>query len=780
MPKVELSSKERSKLQAALTKIGSEYAQNVSGGEVFRTTFVGTVTVSVAAGGSTLKEAFQRLNGAGGAMELQTHSVLTKESLIVLNQADHYGVVTGTLGEFEYIGQVPGDETTYGVVQRMKLGYLMASFFSTDGPSTPVLKAMKVCYDALVGMSKENPVDVGTQSALRRRMSTIGVENIREQPWFVGKASSAQVESGLENGMVGDFVVRESASTVGAYVLCTKLSPTEFIQQKITKNGGGSYQIDGKRDVFATLGKLIESDPKARRPAANTVLGRTSKGAGKETEIGDVRTDIKAFDALYLGSQHVFDKRVQSEVTPAVGKEVVKRCVVENSDSRRKLKLKAKQAVPYEVVRETTRYGTVMDENPVALVLTPKHVRIVERISGETLTTTFIRGIPFTLEAPGRQGGFDKFAFITKNEEVGQVDCHIFNVLPGDGHLLAEAISFYIELAEQTYGADSVAKHNPFEAKGPRQKSSKRLFARQIHRADLKAVKVIGAGQFGEVWLADQAIRKANGQVVQARRAIKMLKEGGSDADRDEFILESETMLEFDHDNVVRIVGVAVQQMPWLAVLEFMKYGDLKGLVKTAGQKGVKLLTAEVLDIAHQSACGCGYINSLRLAHMDIAARNILFGENNRIKLADFGLTRPFDQGTNSYRLKERLTLSIKWTAVEALKKKMFNEKSDVWSFGIVVWEMLSYGELPYKMVPINQMNSFLEKGSRLKQPEACPPDVWAMIMQCWSADVDVRFDFARAQAAIRKLQEKYPLPGSRRDLGKTIKEKVVDRPDID
>ena len=78
------------------------------------------------------------------------------------------------------------------------------------------------------------------------------------------------------------------------------------------------------------------------------------------------------------------------------------------------------------------------------------------------------------------------------------------------------------------------------------------------------------------------------------------------------------------------------------------------GLVKTAGQKGVKLLTAEVLDIAHQGASGCGYINSLRLAHMDIAARNMLFGENNRIKLADFGLTRPVDQGTNSYRLKER------------------------------------------------------------------------------------------------------------------------------
>ena len=121
--------------------------------------------------------------------------------------------------------------------------------------------------------------------------------------------------------------------------------------------------------------------------------------------------------------------------------------------------------------------------------------------------------------------------------------------------------------------------------------------------------------------------------------------------------------------------------------------------------------------MAYQCADGCGYISSLRLAHMDIAARNVLVGEGNRLKLSNFGLTRAFDQGSNSYRLKERLKLSIKWTAAEAMKMKSFNEKSDVWSFGIVVWEVMSYGDFPYKMVPINQMPSFLEKGQSTTSP---------------------------------------------------------------
>merc|ERR1712216_806311 len=172
---------------------------------------------------------------------------------------------------------------------------------------------------------------------------------------------------------------------------------------------------------------------------------------------------------------------------------------------------------------------------------------------------------------------------------------------------------------------------------------------------------------------------------------------------------EAEVMLNFDHDNVTRIIGVCVQQAPWLTVLEFMPYGDLKEVFRSCKTKGIEVTSGECLDMAKQLCRGCGYVISLRLFHMDIAARNCLLGAENRVKLADFGLTRKMDPGATSYRLKEKLSISIKWTALEALERKYFDEKSDVWSFGVAVWEMFTYGEIPYRRVPVAKTVSSLK-----------------------------------------------------------------------
>jgi hypothetical protein len=160
---------------------------------------------------------------------------------------------------------------------------------------------------------------------------------------------------------------------------------------------------------------------------------------------------------------------------------------------------------------------------------------------------------------------------------------------PRYGHLLAEAIFFYIDQAEATFNEKEVKAHNPFTAQGERIAAPPRLYAKQIHRADIEPVMVIGAGQFGEVWKGMQAVKMADGSVVKKPRAIKLLKGGASVTDRDEFVREAETMLDFDHDNVIRIIGVAVQQSPWLSVLEFMCYGDLQC----------------VLRVTHESRCAC-------------------------------------------------------------------------------------------------------------------------------------------------------------------------------
>lgn len=165
------------------------------------------------------------------------------------------------------------------------------------------------------------------------------------------------------------------------------------------------------------------------------------------------------------------------------------------------------------------------------------------------------------------------------------------------------------------------------------------LFRKQVHRGDLKALKTIGAGQYGEVYLAIQTAQKPGpmgGGTIKIKRAVKMLKNNARREDKTEFLREAGTMLTLgDHENLVKMVGVAVQQAPWLAVLEFCQYGDLRDVVKTALGKGIKLEVGEQVSFSYQLACGCAHMAKHRLVHMDLAARNTLLSNDNRVKVSD-------------------------------------------------------------------------------------------------------------------------------------------------
>jgi len=205
-----------------------------------------------------------------------------------------------------------------------------------------------------------------------------------------------------------------------------------------------------------------------------------------------------------------------------------------------------------------------------------------------------------------------------------------------------------------------------------------------------------------------------------------------------------------------------------------MEHGDLREVVISADKKGVVIETGELLDMCMQLGQGCGYISSLRLVHMDIAARNCLLGGSNSVKLADFGLTRPMDKGQDFYRLKERLAISIKWCAVEALEKKCFNEKTDCWSFGITCWEFFAKGEVPLKTVPMATCLKKLKEGARCTQPDECPDDVWKVILGCWATDVAKRYNFAGVLSALSALVPKYKIATPRRDIGAVVKAAVA------
>lgn len=300
----------------------------------------------------------------------------------------------------------------------------------------------------------------------------------------------------------------------------------------------------------------------------------------------------------------------------------------------------------------------------MTLIVTATAVKTIDRVSGEIIMGDFIKRIAFTCVAEQTEE-HDIFAYIGHNDRIGVTHCHIFRVAPG----IAKRITAAVSLAFK-YQADFEKKQgeNPFAVTDPKREAiGGELFYRQIHRSDLKAVKNIGAGQFGAVYLAKQIVPQGEGDDngTTITRAVKIMMNSATPADKTEFLREAETMLRMSDRNLVSLIGVAVQQKPWLCVLEFMKYGDLHEVLSACAEKNLPLNFPEQLHFCIQLASGLAHMASLRLIHMDVAARNCMMTANNVVKVGDFGLTREMDPGTDHLILREKLRLPIKWVAIE-------------------------------------------------------------------------------------------------------------------
>uniref|UniRef100_A0A6B2EE57 Tyrosine-protein kinase n=1 Tax=Phlebotomus kandelakii TaxID=1109342 RepID=A0A6B2EE57_9DIPT len=261
----------------------------------------------------------------------------------------------------------------------------------------------------------------------------------------------------------------------------------------------------------------------------------------------------------------------------------------------------------------------------------------------------------------------------------------------------------------------------------------------EIGRTDIVMRHKLGGGQYGEVY---EAVWKRYGNTV----AVKTLKEDTM-ALKD-FLEEASIMKEMKHPNLVQLIGVCTREPPFYIITEFMSHGNLLDFLRTAARETLDAVA--LLYMATQIASGMSYLESRNYIHRDLAARNCLVGENNLVKVADFGLARLMRDDT--YTAHAGAKFPIKWTAPEGLAYNKFSTKSDVWAFGVLLWEIATYGMSPYPGIDLTDVFHKLESGYRMDRPPGCPPEVYDLMRQCWQWNAQDRPTFKSIHHALEHM----------------------------
>uniref|UniRef100_A0A8I3PEN6 Tyrosine-protein kinase n=1 Tax=Canis lupus familiaris TaxID=9615 RepID=A0A8I3PEN6_CANLF len=237
----------------------------------------------------------------------------------------------------------------------------------------------------------------------------------------------------------------------------------------------------------------------------------------------------------------------------------------------------------------------------------------------------------------------------------------------------------------------------------------------EMERTDITMKHKLGGGQYGEVY---EGVWKKYSLTV----AVKTLKEDTMEVE--EFLKEAAVMKEIKHPNLVQLLGVCTREPPFYIITEFMTYGNLLDYLRECNRQEVNAVV--LLYMATQISSAMEYLEKKNFIHRDLAARNCLVGENHLVKVADFGLSRLMTGDT--YTAHAGAKFPIKWTAPESLAYNKFSIKSDVWAFGVLLWEIATYGMSPYPGIDLSQVYELLEKDYRMERPEGCPEKVYELM----------------------------------------------------
>ncbi|XP_021066955.1 ephrin type-A receptor 5 isoform X9 [Mus pahari] len=297
-----------------------------------------------------------------------------------------------------------------------------------------------------------------------------------------------------------------------------------------------------------------------------------------------------------------------------------------------------------------------------------------------------------------------------------------------NGHIKLPGVRTYID--PHTYEDPNQAVHE---------------FAKEIEASCITIERVIGAGEFGEVCSGRLKLPGKRELPV----AIKTLKVGYTEKQRRDFLGEASIMGQFDHPNIIHLEGVVTKSKPVMIVTEYMENGSLDTfLKKNDGQFTVIQLVGMLRGIA----AGMKYLSDMGYVHRDLAARNILINSNLVCKVSDFGLSRVLEDDPEAAYTTRGGKIPIRWTAPEAIAFRKFTSASDVWSYGIVMWEVVSYGERPYWEMTNQDVIKAVEEGYRLPSPMDCPAALYQLMLDCWQKDRNSRPKFDEIVNMLDKL----------------------------
>ncbi|XP_053306575.1 proto-oncogene tyrosine-protein kinase receptor Ret [Spea bombifrons] len=292
----------------------------------------------------------------------------------------------------------------------------------------------------------------------------------------------------------------------------------------------------------------------------------------------------------------------------------------------------------------------------------------------------------------------------------------------------------------------------------------------EFPRKNLVLGKTLGEGEFGKVVKATAF--RLKGKAGYTTVAVKMLKESASPSELRDLLSEFNLLKQVNHPHVIKLYGACTQDGPLHLIVEYAKYGSLRSFLRESRKVGPSsgdsnrnssyldnpderaLTMGDLISFAWQISRGMQYLAEMKLVHRDLAARNVLVAEGRKMKISDFGLSRDVYE-EDSYVKRSKGRIPVKWMAIESLFDHIYTTQSDVWSFGVLLWEIVTLGGNPYPGIAPERLFNLLKTGYRMEKPENCSDEMYNLMLKCWKQEPDKRQTFGEISKELEKMMVK-------------------------